>query len=97
MYKGVSKELVRDDSSRLLNHDKGRTWRVMYDIFNELGYDVKFRVLNSCDYGIPQHRERVYCLSFKKKTTFEFPAPIELEYKMYDFLEDKTIGIIAGK
>lgn len=97
MYKGVSKELVRDDSSRLLNHDKGRTWRVMCDIFNELGYDVKFRVLNSCDYGIPQHRERVYCLGFKKKTTFEFPAPIELEYKMYDFLEDKTIGTIAGK
>jgi DNA (cytosine-5)-methyltransferase 1 len=60
----------------------------MHDIFEELGYDVKFRVLNSCDYGIPQHRERVYCLGFKKKTKFEFPAPIELEYKMYDFLED---------
>lgn len=72
----------------LLNHDKGRTWHVMHDIFEELGYDVKFRVLNSCDYGIPQHRERVYCLGFKKKTKFEYPAPIELEYKMYDFLED---------
>lgn len=51
----------------LLNHDKGRTWHVMHDIFEELGYDVKFRVLNSCDYGIPQHRERVYCLGFRKK------------------------------
>ena len=59
-----------------------------HDIFEELGYDVKFRVLNSCDYGIPQHRERVYCLGFKTKTQFEFPAPIPLEYKMYDFLED---------
>lgn len=72
----------------LLNHDKGRTWQVMYDIFEELGYDVKFRVLNSCNYGIPQHRERVFCLGFKKATKFEYPAPIELEYKMYDFLED---------
>ncbi len=72
----------------LLNHDKGRTWHVMHDIFEELGYDVKFRVLNSRDYGIPQHRERVYCLGFKKKTNFLYPAPIELEYKMYDFLED---------
>ena len=72
----------------LLNHDKGRTWRVMHDIFEELGYDVKFRVLNSCDYGIPQHRERIYCLGFKKKTDFKFPAPIVLEYRMYDFLED---------
>lgn len=52
----------------LLNHDKGRTWRVMHDIFEELGYDVKFRVLNSCDYGIPQHRERIYCLGFRQQT-----------------------------
>ena len=36
----------------LLSHDKGRTWHVIHDIFEELGYDVKFRVLNSCDYGI---------------------------------------------
>ncbi|MCD8287244.1 MAG: DNA (cytosine-5-)-methyltransferase [Porphyromonadaceae bacterium] len=72
----------------LLNHDKGRTWQVMHDIFEEIGYDVKFRVLNSRDYGIPQHRERVFCLGFKDKTDFKYPAPIKLEYKMYDFLED---------
>ncbi len=72
----------------LLSHDKGRTWHVIHDIFEELGYDVKYRVLNSCDYGIPQHRERVFCLGFKNPTNFEYPAPIELEYKMYDFLED---------
>lgn len=72
----------------LLSHDKGRTWRVMYDIFEELGYDVKFRVLNSRDYGIPQNRERVYCLGFQAKTDFEYPASIPLEYRMFDFLED---------
>lgn len=72
----------------LLNHDNGRTWHIMYDIFQELGYFVSFRVLNSCNYGIPQHRERIYCLGFKKKTKFLFPAPIKLEYRMYDFLED---------
>ena len=72
----------------LLNHDGGRTWNVMHDIFEELGYDVHFRVLNSKDYGIPQHRERVYCLGFREKTNFSYPAPIPLEYKMYDFLED---------
>ena len=30
----------------LLNHDKGRTWHIIHDIFEELGYDVKFHVLN---------------------------------------------------
>lgn len=72
----------------LLNHDGGRTWCIIYDIFKELGYDVHFRVLNSKDYGIPQNRERLYCLGFKEKTKFKFPAPIKLEYRMYDFLED---------
>ena len=72
----------------LLSHDNGRTWHVIHDIFEELGYDIHFRVLNSKDYGIPQNRERLYCLGFKKKTKFEFPAPIKLESKMYDFLED---------
>lgn len=72
----------------LLNHDEGRTWNVIYDIFQELGYDIHYRVLNSKDYGIPQNRERLFCLGFKNKTEFKFPAPIELEYKMYDFLED---------
>ncbi|MCQ2282906.1 MAG: DNA (cytosine-5-)-methyltransferase [Bacteroidales bacterium] len=72
----------------LLSHDKGRTWNVMHDIFEDLGYDVHFRVLNSKDYGIPQHRDRVYCLGFKDKTDFNYPAPIPLEYRMYDFLED---------
>ncbi len=72
----------------LLNHDNGRTWHVIHDIFEELGYDVHFRVLNSRDYGIPQNRERLFCLGFRTKTDFRFPAPIELEYRMYDFLED---------
>lgn len=72
----------------LLNHDGGNTWHIIYGIFKELGYDIHFRVLNSKDYGIPQNRERLYCLGFKKKTDFKFPAPIKLEYRMYDFLED---------
>lgn len=72
----------------LLSHDGGRTWQIIHDIFRELGYDVHFRILNSKNYGIPQNRERLFCLGFKNKTHFEFPMPIELEYRMYDFLED---------
>lgn len=82
------KVFIFENVKGLLSHDGGRTWSVIYDIFKELGYDIHFRVLNSRDYGIPQNRERLYCLGFKDKTEFEFPAPIPLEYRMYDFLED---------
>ena len=82
------KVFIFENVKGLYNHDKGRTWSVMSDIFKELGYDIHYRILNSKDYGIPQHRERVFCVGFKEKTEFLFPAPIPLEYIMYDFLED---------
>ena len=71
-----------------MSHDQGKTWSVILAVFKELGYDIHHIVLNSNDYGIPQHRERIYCLGFKEKTKFSYPKPIPLEYKMYDFLED---------
>lgn len=82
------KVFIFENVKGITSHDGGRTWKVIYDIFKELGYDIHFRVLNSKDYGIPQHRERLFCVGFRRKTKFEFPAPIPLEYIMYDFLED---------
>ena len=72
----------------IMSHDEGRTWEVILSVFKELKYDIHFKTLNSKDYGIPQHRERVFCLGFRRKTKFEYPETIPLEYKMYDFLED---------
>lgn len=46
----------------LLNHDKGDTFRTILNTFDELGYDVQWRVLNSKDFGVPQNRERVYII-----------------------------------
>ena len=82
------KVFIFENVKGLINHDGGRTWRVIHDIFEELGYDVHFRIMNSKDYGIPQNRERLFCIGFADKIEFHFPAPIELKYKMYDFLED---------
>lgn len=82
------KVFIFENVKGLTSHDSGRTWKVMHRIFCELGYDVHYRVLNSKDYGIPQHRERIFCIGFKQPRAFAFPAPIPLEYRMYDFLED---------
>ena len=73
----------------LVNHDEGRTWRVVRDVFHDLGYQIFAKTLNSKDFGIPQNRERIFVVAFRNKNvTFEFPPKIQLEHTMQDFLED---------
>ena len=75
----------------LLNHDKGNTWKVIQNVFDQLGYSINTKILNSSDYGIPQSRNRVFVVGFKKQNTkFLFPKPIKLQKTMQDFLEDHT-------
>jgi DNA (cytosine-5)-methyltransferase 1 len=75
----------------LINHDSGNTFETIKATFDELGYKYFYQVLNAKNYGMPQHRERIFVVGFKdKKAEFNFPEPIELEHKMQDFLEDFT-------
>jgi DNA (cytosine-5)-methyltransferase 1 len=75
----------------LLNHDNGNTFETIKATFDELGYKYFYQVLNAKNYGMPQHRERIFVVGFKDKTTqFSFPESIALEHKMQDFLEDFT-------
>ncbi|MBO4935640.1 MAG: DNA (cytosine-5-)-methyltransferase [Alistipes sp.] len=82
------KIFIFENVKGLLSHDKGKTWDIIKSVFHELGYDIHEHVLNSKNYGIPQHRERLFCIGFLNKTEFEYPTAIPLEYTMYDFLED---------
>lgn len=55
-----------------------------------IGYDVKYAVLNSKDYGVPQTRERLWIFGYlgKLPDKFEFiPPKIELKYRIKDFLD----------
>jgi len=52
--------------------------RVIYKImkrFKKIGYDVKFNLLNSADYGVPQKRERVFFIGKKEDGPISFPEP----------------------
>ena len=72
----------------LLSHDSGNTWEILKEKFSSLGYQICPKVLNAKDFGIPQHRERLFVVGFKEKRNFKFPEPIELKIKMEDLLED---------
>lgn len=83
------KVFIYENVKGLVNHDKGNTFKVMTNVFEDLGYNFTYQVLNSKDCGIPQHRERIFVIGFKNEDfKFTFPEKISLEYKMQDFLED---------
>lgn len=72
-------------------HDHHRTWKVIKETFeNDCDYDVYYQILNGRDYGIPQSRDRIYCIGFRKETDFKYPAPIPLEHTVYDFLQQQV-------
>ena len=85
------KMFIFENVQGMFKHDDGRTWDVVRKTFESYcGYDVHYQLLNARDYGVPQTRERLYCIGFREKTEFKYPAPIQLKYRMYDFLEDYT-------
>ena len=72
----------------LVGHDKGRTFKVILETLKELGYSVKYQVLNAKDYGVPQNRERIYIVAFlEDDNVFEFPDQMNLNKKIHDYLE----------
>ena len=58
----------------IVSHENGKTIETIRSILtDELGYDIHECVLCSLDFGLPQKRERWYCVGFKKETEFTFP------------------------
>ena len=59
------------------------------DFLSELGYTNYWKVLNAKDYGIPQNRERVFCVSIRgKHEPFVFPKPKELTIRLRDMIDE---------
>lgn len=76
----------------LLSHDKGKTYRVITNIFQSCGYSIKYKVLNAWDYGVAQKRERLITIGIRNdltdKITFDFPSPHKYKPILRDILLD---------
>lgn len=71
----------------LVSHNGGNTIKVILDNLKKLGYDVHWKVLSSLDFGLPQKRERWYCVGFDKKVNFEFPQPLAISPTLRDIVD----------
>ena len=75
----------------LINHKGGKTFEVIRNTLDELGYNVHWKVINATSFGVPQKRERVYIVALRKdisgSDSFEFPISDVEEKTISDILE----------
>lgn len=84
------KYLLFENVKNLLSDQHRHNFMEWLKILRDMGYKNYYDVLNAKDYGIPQNRERVFCVSILGEDNyFEFPQKQELKLRLKDMLEDK--------
>ena len=86
----------------LVTHDGGKTFRVISDSLDDLGYFIAHKILDAADYGVPQHRKRIYIVGFRKNLgidpeLFQFPEPHPKPAFIGNFIEHHATGYAISK
>lgn len=89
------KVVFMENVKNFASHDNGRTLEVVRNTMESLGYTFNQKVLSAVDYGVPQKRERIYMVCFRKDLNikdFSYPKPFKLTRHVEDFLiDDETM------
>jgi DNA (cytosine-5)-methyltransferase 1 len=89
------KAVFLENVKGLRNHDGGKTLDTILNVLrNELNYFVpEPQIINAKDFGVPQNRERIYIVGFRKDQgieKFEYPKPSGKKVKFAD-IKDKKV------
>ena len=96
IFKSKNPDIIfLENVKNLVSHDKGRTFEVILNSLKNSGYYIKYKVLNTMNYGnVPQNRERIYIVAFKNENiykNFDFPDPIILETKISNLINENKL------
>lgn len=102
LRKHQPKAFFLENVKGLAIHDKGRTLETILKHLDNAGYDVvPPQILNAMDYGVPQHRERIYIIGFRKDLNinvedFHYPEPTttgDKRPKFKDVMEENEVSV----
>lgn len=88
------KIFIYENVENVTKNDSGKTWKVMFDVWQSLGYHIEWAILNATDYNHPQLRKRLFLIGFREDIythPYSFPAKKELTHKSTEYLEKKEI------
>lgn len=85
------KYLLMENVKNLIGKKNKSNFEEWLRYLESLGYTNYWQVLNAKHYGVPQNRERVFCISILgNNNSYNFPKPIELKTSVKDILEDEV-------
>lgn len=75
LNKTKPKAFLFENVYRIIGAQGGKPWTLIQEAFKNAGYRLFWRILDTADYGVPQHRERVIIVGVKNSIDFLFPVP----------------------
>lgn len=96
------KALLLENVVGLVSHDEGNTFRQIKETLrDELGYHIESKVLDSADFGVPQHRRRIYIVGLKmgndETPDFKWPVSRKKKVGIGKFIESDKTGYSISK
>ena len=82
------KAFVLENVKMLRGHNKGQTLNRIMEALRELGYTCDYKVFNALDFGLPQKRERIFIVGYRKKCNFVWPTGTVEMTPLSSILED---------
>lgn len=86
------KYLLQENVAALVSQKFMPDFQKWLDKLSSLGYVSRWARLNAKNYGVPQNRDRVFCLSMRRDVAFDyqFPEPFDLLTRLEDVLEEEV-------
>ena len=96
------KYIFLENVANLKGHDHGNTWKVIYGrLRDDLDYDVQETIISPHQFGIPQHRKRIYIVGVRKDlgglNNFKFPQPTNAQCDIHDIIDEEDTKYIPLK
>jgi DNA (cytosine-5)-methyltransferase 1 len=99
------KAFFLENVRHLKNHENGNTFKIIYSTLQKLGYSFDYKIIKASEFGLPQHRPRIYMVGFYKpyiknmykELAFTFPREIPLKKTMSDIFKGRVTKELNSK
>ena len=89
---------ILENVRHLEKHDNGKTFKIIYESIRKLNYTFDYKIIHASDFGLPQHRPRIFMVGFLKdklkdefhELPFIFPKEKKLNKSMSDIMNGKV-------